>query len=103
MSATAHIRLDLPVMLQTLAKFHGELVFELPAPASMAAVLDALELRYPSLRGTVRDLNTRQRRAYLRFFACMEDISHRALEEPLPPAVQQGREPVLVIGAVAGG
>src|SRR5438128_10059411 len=97
------IRLILPPHLRTLAKVDGEVKLELEGPATQRSVLDALEARYPMLRGTIRDHVTLQRRPFLRFFACEEDIS---LEEPdtaLPDAIVSGKEPFMVIGAIAGG
>ncbi len=97
------IRVRLPAHLRTLAKVDGEVTLELAGPATAAAVLDALEARYPALRGTLRDYASGQRRAYVRFFACAEDISLQPLDTPLPEAVAEGREPFLVVGAIAGG
>lgn len=97
------IRIELPHHLRTLAQVSGEVCVEVAQPVTLGRVLDALEARYPVLRGTVRDHGTLERRAFLRFFACEEDWSHRAAEEPLPEAVVAGREPLLIIGAIAGG
>ena len=97
------IRVVLPAHLRTLARVNGEV--ELPAPdlVTVRSVLDALEASYPVLRGTIRDHVTLQRRAFLRFFACGEDLSHEPPDAPLPDAVANGEEPLLVIGAIAGG
>jgi hypothetical protein len=97
------IRVVLPAHLKTLARVQGEVELELSAPATVGAVVDALEARYPMLRGTIRDPATRVRRPFLRFFACGDDLSHGGAEIPLPPAVLDGREPLLVVGAMAGG
>jgi hypothetical protein len=97
------IRVVLPPHLRTLAKVAGEVQVDVPAPATRAAVLDALEESYPVLRGAIRDHVTRQRRPFIRFFACEEDLSHEPPDAPLPEAVNAGREPFLVVGAIAGG
>lgn len=97
------IRVLLPGPLQALAGIRGELLLEVPAPATQGAVLDAVESRFPMLRGTIRDHATRVRRPFLRFFACERDLSHEPADTPLPDAVVEGREPFLVVGAVAGG
>jgi molybdopterin synthase sulfur carrier subunit len=97
------IRVALPQHLRTLAHVGAEVELEVPAPVTQRSVLDALEARYPMLRGTIRDHGTQQRRAFLRFFACGEDLSHEPPDAPLPEAVASGREPFLVIGAIAGG
>jgi molybdopterin synthase sulfur carrier subunit len=97
------IRVVLPAHLKTLAGVSGELALEVAGPASLAAVLDALEARHPTLRGTIRDHATRARRPFLRFFACGKDLSHQSAEAPLPAAVARGEEPLLVVGALAGG
>src|ERR1700728_4590571 len=97
------IRLMLPQHLRTLAHVGAELTLEVPPPITQRSVLDALESRYPMLRGTIRDQVTRQRRPFLRFFACEEDLSHQAPDAPLPDAVASGKEPLLIIGAIAGG
>ena len=97
------IKVELPHHLRTLAQVGGEVQIEVAPPVSTAAVLDALEARYPVLRGTIRDQTTKQRRAFLRFFACQEDLSHQDPATPLPEAVAEGREPLLIIGAIAGG
>jgi sulfur-carrier protein len=99
------IRVVLPPHLRTLAQVRGEVQLEVPAggPVTRAAVLDALEARYPMLRGTIRDHVTAQRRPFLRFFACEQDLTHEPPDTPLPEAVVSGAEPFLVIGAIAGG
>jgi sulfur-carrier protein len=97
------IRVELPQHLRTLAKVNGEVRLEVEGPVTLRAVLDELEARYPMLQGTIRDHGTLKRRPFLRFFACMEDISHQSPDELLPDAVVQGKEPLLVIGAIAGG
>ncbi len=99
----AKIRVVLPAHLRTLAKVGSEVSVEVEGPATMRAVLDAVEARYPMLCGTIRDHVTQERRPYLRFFACAEDMSHEAPDTPLPDAVVSGTEPFLVIGAIAGG
>jgi len=97
------IRVVLPAHLRTLAHVEGVVVLDLAGPATQRAVLDALEARYPVLRGTIRDRNTHQRRAFVRFFACEQDLSHESPDSPLPAAVEIGAEPYLVVGAMAGG
>jgi sulfur-carrier protein len=97
------IRVVLPTHLRTLAHVDGEVVLEVQGAVTQASVLDALEARYPVLRGTIRDHVTQQRRAFIRFFACEEDLSHEPPDAPLPEAVAKGAEPFLVIGAIAGG
>jgi hypothetical protein len=97
------IRVELPQHLRTLARVSGEVTLEVAAPVTQRSVLDALEARYPMLQGTIRDHVTQQRRAFLRFFACQEDLSHEPLDAPLPAAVTSGAEPLLIIGAIAGG
>jgi sulfur-carrier protein len=97
------IRVEIPGHLKTLAHVDGELQLEVPEPVTQRSVLDALEAKYPMLRGTIRDHDTLQRRPYLRFFACQEDLSFESPDAPLPEAVASGKEPFLVIGAVAGG
>jgi len=97
------IRVILPAHLRTLARVDGEVKVDVAGPATVGAVLDALEAAYPMLRGTIRDQVTRQRRAFLRFFACEQDLSHEPPEAPLPEAVVTGAEPLLVVGAMAGG
>ena len=97
------IRVELPAHLRTLAKVSGEVRLEVETPATIASVIDALEADYPVLRGTIRDHTTKERRAFLRFFACQEDLSHHAPDAPLPDAVNSGAEPLIVLGAIAGG
>ena len=100
---TAPIRVELPFHLRNLAQVSGEVRLEVASPVTIARVLDALENRYPVLRGTIRDHDTQQRRAFLRFFACQEDLSHQSPDTPLPEEVASGKEPLLIIGAIAGG
>ena len=97
------IRVLLPHHLRTLAKVTDEVELELAAPPTLGSVLYALEARYPVLRGTIRDHVTLQRRPFLRFFACEEDLSHEPPDTPLPQAVVSGKEPFIVLGAIAGG
>jgi molybdopterin synthase sulfur carrier subunit len=97
------IRVVLPAHLRTLAGVEGELSLEPDGPATQRSVLDALERRHPVLRGTIRDHVTLERRAFVRFFACGEDLSHEAPDAPLPEAVARGGEPFRVVGAMAGG
>ncbi|HET7441122.1 MAG TPA: MoaD/ThiS family protein [Terriglobales bacterium] len=97
------IRVVLPQHLRTLAKVDGEVKLEVEGPITQRSVLDAVETRYPMLRGTIRDHVTQQRRAFLRFFACEEDLSHEPPDAALPEAVATGKEPFLIIGAIAGG
>jgi molybdopterin synthase sulfur carrier subunit len=97
------IRVVLPAHLRTLAHVDGEVTLAVEGQATQRSVLDALEARYPVLRGTIRDHVTRQRRAFVRFFACEEDLSHESPDAPLPDAVAQGAEPLLIVGAMAGG
>lgn len=97
------IRVILPQHLRTLAHVGSEVTLEVEAPVTLRSVLDAIEARYPMLRGTIRDHVTLQRRPFLRFFACEEDLSHEPPDAPLPEAVASGKEPLLIIGAIAGG
>jgi len=97
------IRVQLPYHLRTLAKVSGEVELEVKEPVTQRTVLDALEARFPMLQGTIRDHVTKERRAFLRFFACEEDLSHESPDAPLPEVVAAGKEPFLVIGAIAGG
>ncbi len=97
------IRVVLPAHLRTLAQVDGEVQLEVEGQATQRSVLDALEARYPMLRGTLRDHVTKQRRPFVRFFACEEDLSHESPDAPLPEAVANGTEPFLVVGAIAGG
>jgi molybdopterin synthase sulfur carrier subunit len=97
------IRVVLPFHLRTLARVDGEVTLEVEGQVTQRAVLDALEARYPTLRGTIRDHTTKKRRALVRFFACGEDLSNEPLDAPLPDPVARGAEPYLVVGAMAGG
>ena len=97
------IRVILPAHLRTLAKAAGEVQLEVEGPVTQRSVLDALEARYPMLCGTIRDHVTKQRRPFVRFFACEEDLSHDSPDAPLPDAVASGAEPFLLVGAIAGG
>lgn len=98
------IRVVLPTHLRNLARIEGEVVLERPpSPATAAAILDAIEARYPMLRGTIRDQATRKRRPFVRYFASGQDISHEPETAPLPAAVAEGDEPLLILGAIAGG
>jgi molybdopterin converting factor small subunit len=101
---TVQIRVELPAHLRTLARVAGhEVTLDVATPPTVAATLDALEAAYPMLCGTIRDHVTRERRAFLRFFACQQDISQASPDAPLPQAIVDGREPLIVLGAVAGG
>jgi sulfur-carrier protein len=97
------IRVVLPPHLRTLARVDGEVELEIKGAATQGSVLDALEVRYPMLRGTIRDHVTRRRRPMVRFFVCGEDLSHESPDAPLPDAIAKGAEPFLIIGAIAGG
>ena len=97
------VRVVLPAHLRTLAKVSGEVQLTVDGPVTQRSVLDALEARYPVLQGTIRDHVTKERRPFVRFFACEEDLSHESLDAPLPDAVASGAEPYLVVGAIAGG
>ena len=97
------IRVVLPAHLRTLSGCQGEVQLEVQGAVTVRSVLDALEARFPMLRGTIRDHVTQQRRPFLRFFACEEDLSHESLDAVLPEAVSSGAEPLLIIGAIAGG
>jgi molybdopterin synthase sulfur carrier subunit len=97
------IRVILPAHLRMLAQVPGEVQLEVEGQATQRSVLDALEARYPMLRGTIRDRVTQQRRPFVRFFACQEDLSHEPPDAPLPDAVATGAEPFLLVGAIAGG
>ena len=97
------IRVVLPAHLRTLAQVPGEVKLDIPGQVTQCAVLDALEARYPMLRGTIRDQGTGRRRAFVRFFACQQDLSHEPPQAPLPDAVASGAEPYLIVGAMAGG
>ena len=97
------IRVELPAHLRTLAGIKGEVTLDVAGQVTQRAVLDALEARYPMLRGTIRDHGTLKRRSFLRFFACEEDLSHESPDALLPEPVANGKEPLLIIGAIAGG
>ncbi len=97
------IRVVLPAHLRTLARVDGEVTLDVEGQVTQRSVLDALEARYPMLRGTIRDQVTHQRRPFVRFFACEEDLSHESQDAPLPDAVATGAEPFLIVGAMAGG
>jgi len=97
------IRVILPAHLRNLSGSGAEVELEVEGPVTQRSVLDALEARYPMLQGTIRDHVTLQRRPFIRFFACMEDLSHESIDAPLPEAVVKGTEPFLVVGAIAGG
>ena len=97
------IRVVLPFHLRTLARVTGEVQLEIEPPITQCSVLDALEARYPMLRGTIRDHVTKKRRAFLRFFACEQDLSNEPPDAPLPDGVASGAEPYLIVGALAGG
>jgi hypothetical protein len=99
----AMIRLELPQHLRTLARVQGEVMLDVPEPVTLRSVLDTLEACYPMLRGTIRDHVTQQRRPLVRFFACREDLSHQSPDLPLPDAVVRTAEPLLIVGAIAGG
>lgn len=97
------VRVEIPAHLRTLANVNGEIALDVEGAVTQRSILDALEARYPMLSGTIRDHTTKQRRAFLRFFACAEDLSHEPPDAPLPEAVASGKEPFLIIGAIAGG
>ena len=97
------IHVELPAHLRILARVDGDVTLEVEGPVTLGAVLDALERRYPVLQGTIRDYDTAQRRPFLRFFACEQDLSHESPAALLPDAVATGAEPLLVVGAMAGG
>lgn len=97
------IRIVLPQHLRTLARVNREVEVQVEGPVTQRTVLDALEARYPVLEGTIRDHSTQQRRAFIRFFACGQDLSHEPLDAPLPEAVAAGTEPYRIVGAMAGG
>lgn len=100
---TKPIRVALPYHLRALAHVDGDVTVEAEEPVTLGSVLEAIETRYPMLQGTIRDHVTKQRRAFLRFFACEEDLSHQPPDTPLPEPIVSGKEPFLVIGAIAGG
>ena len=97
------IRVELPQHLRTLAHVGHEVEIQVEGPVTQRSVLDAVEAAYPMLKGAIRDHVTKQRRAFLRFFACREDLTHESPDAPLPDAVVSGKEPFLIIGAIAGG
>lgn len=97
------IRVELPAHLRILAKSETEIQLDVEGAATQRSVLDALEARYPTLKGTIRDQVTQERRPFVRFFACQEDLSHESPDAPLPEAVAKGTEPFVVVGAIAGG
>ena len=97
------IRVLLPYHLRTLARVDDEVTVQVDGPVTQGSVLDALEAAYPVLRGAIRDHGSRRRRPFVRFYACAEDLSHQSPDEPLPGAVARGAEPLLVVGAIAGG
>jgi hypothetical protein len=103
MADAAVIRIVLPAHLRRLASISGQVRLDVSGQVTQRSVLDALEQAYPMLRGTIRDQETGQRRAFMRFFACEEDLSHEQPDEPLPDAVARGAEPYLIVGAMAGG
>lgn len=97
------IRVTLPAHLRKLAQVDGEVKLEIAGGVTQGSILDALEARYPMLRGTIRDHVTQKRRAFVRFFACQQDLSHESPDAPLPDAVAKGAEPFMIVGAIAGG
>jgi hypothetical protein len=97
------IRVVLPSPLRALAQVEGDVLLEVPGPVTQRTILDALEARYPVLRGSIRDHVTHRRRPFLRFYACERDLSHDSPDGPVPDAVTEGREPYLIVGAIAGG
>jgi sulfur-carrier protein len=97
------VRVEIPYHLRKLAGVEYEVMLEIAGPVTIRSVVDALEARYPMLRGTVRDHDTLQRRPFLRFFACQQDLSHESPDKPLPEPVATGKEPLLIVGAIAGG
>ena len=101
--STSAVQVQIPYHLRNLARIDGDVTLEVASPVTIRSVLDALEARYPMLCGTIRDHDTLQRRPFLRFFACEEDLSHQSPDVPLPDAVASGKEPLLIVGAIAGG
>lgn len=97
------IRVKLPVHLKTLSQVSSEVELEIEGTVTQRSILDALEVRYPMLKGTIRDHNTGERRPYIRFFACKEDVSHESADDPLPEEIATGEELFLIIGAISGG
>ncbi len=102
-SASHTIRVVLPYHLRNLARVGDEVTLEIPAPITLGAILDTLETHYPALQGTIRDHGTLNRRPFVRFYACKEDLSQEPLETPLPEAIINGMEPFMIVGAMAGG
>jgi molybdopterin synthase sulfur carrier subunit len=102
-TTTATVRIKLPAHLRKLAQIGGEVTVDVTGPATQRTVLDALERSYPVLRGTIRDHGTLRRRAFVRYFACEQDLSHASPDDPLPDPVTTGAEPLLIVGAMAGG
>jgi len=100
---TGPVRVVLPAHLRTIARVDGEVALDIEGEVTQRSILDALEDRYPALRGTIRDQGTKRRRSFVRFFACEEDLSHDEPDAPLPEEVVAGKEPYLVVGAMAGG
>jgi sulfur-carrier protein len=100
---TSTVQVQIPYHLRNLARLDGDVTLEVASPVTIRSVLDALEARYPMLCGTIREHDTLQRRPFLRFFACEEDLSHQSPDTPLPEAVATGKEPLLIVGAIAGG
>ena len=101
--STSAVQVQIPYHLRNLARIDGDVTLEVASPVTIRSVLDALEARYPMLCGTIRNHDTLQRRPFLRFFACEEDLTHQSPDVPLPDAVASGKEPLLIIGAIAGG
>lgn len=97
------IRVEMPAHLRTLARVKGDVLLDVDGPVTQSSILDALEKQYPMLQGTVRDHVTHKRRAFIRFFACSQDWSHAAPDDVLPPEIAEGREPFMIVGAIAGG
>ena len=97
------IRVSLPAHLRALARVDGEVELQVDGPVTQRSIIDALEARYPMLRGTIRDHVTQQRRPFVRFFACEQDLSHEPPDDPLPDAIASGAEPYIILGAIAGG
>jgi sulfur-carrier protein len=102
-TTTSTVRIKLPAHLRKLAQVDSEVAVDVTGPATQRTVLDALERTYPVLRGTLRDHRTQRRRAFVRYFACEQDLSHAEPDDPLPEAVVRGTEPLLIVGAMAGG
>ena len=102
-NAVRSVRVVLPYHLRNLARVGSEIEMEIAGPVTVRTVVDAIEARYPMLSGTIRDHVTKQRRPFLRFFACEEDLSHESIDKELPQAVADGNEPLLIVGAIAGG